>query len=460
MSKHIQDFLDNEYVDYAVYRVIQRLPNLIDSMGQTQRKILHVLSKLPESKKSKTAGVYNLVYSQTNYLHGDASIYTVVENLARECSNNINLLTQEGSFGYRTNRAAAAPRYTGTRFSQVARLIFRKEDTAVLEKQEFEGQEIEPKFLLPILPVGLINGYNAIAVGYSSKFLPRDPTELIEELIRLLTSLEKGKDPRTKVIQPAFPFYSGNIIHDTEHDNSAAWYLTGVLQKMKKKNWVKVTDVPPEFTRESYLKKLKKLIDKGIVKDFKESCSKNTFNFEIKLDPKYWNETEDQLMSRLGLVDKFIENFTFIEANGNITKYDHSGDYLLAFARARQEYYVKRKAWQLENLQKEIDALKERIRFINAVNSNDIVITKRKKTDLESELKAKGFATLDDNYDYLLGMKIYTLTTENVQKFEAAIKDKEAELKKLKETSPEQIHIKELKEVLKFIKPELQKKGL
>jgi DNA topoisomerase-2 len=460
MAKHIQEFLDNDYTDYAVYRVIQRLPNLLDSSGQTQRKILHVLGGLPESKKSKTAGVYNLVYSQTNYLHGDASIYNVVENLARECSNNINLLTQEGSFGYRTNRVAAAPRYTGTRFSQAARLIFRKEDHPILEKQEFEGQEIEPKFLLPIIPVGIVNGYNAIAVGYSSKFLPRDPTELIKEMIRILASLSKGNTPRPKIVQPAFPFYSGNVVHDVEHNNSAAWYLTGVLKKTKRKNWVDITEVPPEYTRESYIKKLKKMLDKGIIKDFTESCSKNTFKFSVKLDPKYWSETEDQLLSRLNLIDKFVENFTFIDSTGDITKFDHVGDYLLAFIKARLTHYQRRKDYHADRLQKEIEALKERIRFINDVNSSNIVITKRKKVDLEKELKDKGYSTSNESYDYLLGMKIYSLTAENVRRFHQVILDREEELKVLLETTPEQLHTSELKELLKFIQPELKKKEL
>jgi len=462
MAKHIKDFMWNEYTDYAVYRVLQRLPNTIDTLGQTQRKILYVLSRLPESKKSKTAGVYNLVYSQTNYLHGDKSIYTVVENLAREASNNLNILTQEGSFGYRTNRTAAAPRYTSTRFSQAARLIFRKEDQPIVHSQEFEGEEIEPEFMLPILPVSIINGFNAIAVGYASKFLPRHPIEVINELIRILRAKEKGKEVRTKILNPVFPFYSGNIILDSQHstNSNSAWYLTGLLTKMKRKYWIDITEVPPEYTRESYIKKLKTMLEKGIIKDYKEACSKNKFSIQVKVTPELWELSEDVLLEKLGLVDKFVENFTFINNKNGIFKFDHIGKYLVEFINERQKYYVIRKEYHIQKLREEILILKERIRFINAVNNSEIIITKRKKIDLEKELNESGYRKIDGNFDYLLGIKMYALTSENVKKFQEVIHQREDYLKKLENISPEQMHINDLEELRTFIKPELQKKGL
>jgi DNA topoisomerase-2 len=465
MAKHIETFMNNDYTDFAVYRVIQRLPFLTDSLGQTQRKILYVLSRLPSSKKVKTAGVYNLVYSETNYLHGDASVYTVVENLAREASNNLNLLTQEGSFGYRTNRAAAAPRYTSTRFSQAAKLIFRSEDNPILEKQEFEGSEIEPKFMLPILPVSIINGYNAIAVGFASKFLARHPVEVINELIRMLKSIASGKDPRPKNLTPIFPFFKGLVVHNTEHTNPSAWFLIGSLTKTKRKNWIEITEVPPEYTRESYIKKLKAMLEKGIIRDYNESCSKNSFKIEVKVSPELWKLSEDELLEKLGLIDKFVENFNFMQTpesdeEETIVKFDTVGEYLLAFLKERQKYYIIRKNYVIDKLTQEIKVLHEKIRFINEVNSGDIIITKRKKIDLEKELKTKDYMEIDSNYDYLLGIRVYALTKENVQKFIDTINVREQELQVIRETTSEQMHIQELQELLKFIKPELQKKGL
>lgn len=468
MARYIQEFLQEDYTAYAVYRVFQRLPHIVDCLAQTQRKIMYTLEKFPETKKHKTSEVYSHVYVTTQYLHGDQSVYNVVEGLARNSSNNVNILTQEGSFGSRTSRAAAAPRYTATRFSKVARLIFRGEDKPIYHEQEFEGKSIEPEFLLPILPVLLLNGYSGIAVGFATKFLPRDPNSLIDEMVKALQFKKKNpskwEDYSIPNIKPAFPFYSGNIIHDTSHNDPSAWIMTGVLKRSKRRNIIEITDVPPEYTRESYLKKLKKLLEKGVIRDFNEKCRKNIFEIEVKASPELWKKTDDQIMEVLNLVDRTVENFTFLNpidsSKPTIVKYDHSGDYLKDFIDIRQEFYDTRKRYILDRLKEEILILHAKIRFINMINNSEIIITKRKKVDLEKELEVLEFPKIEGNFDYLLGMRIQSLTKENADKFTKYIKDKKAEHNLLEKTSTEDLHINELKEFKKFIKPELEKKGL
>jgi len=464
----IKTFLDEDYTAYAVYRIYQRLPHIIDTLGQTQRKILFTLADYPESKKFKTAEVYSKVYDNTSYLHGDMSIYNVVENMAKPYGNNINVLTTEGDFGNRTSRGAAAPRYTSTRFSQAARTIFKKEDNPILTEQEFEGKLIEPKFMLPILPISLVNGYNAIAVGFASKFLPRNPIDIIEQMQTALKYRKRKNSNwdnyKIDDIPPSYPFYTGTIIHDKEHVDNSAWILTGKLHKSKKRNIIEVTDVPPEISREGYIKKLKRFQEKGLIRDYSESCVKNNFKFTIKVSPELWKKSEEDLLELLGLTDRVVENFTFLNPEGDhkntVVKFDSSGEYLKHFIHLRQGYYEIRKEYQLEKLRKEILILEEKVKFIEAVNNEEITIVKRKKKDLEKELKELGYEKIEDSYDYLLGMKMYVLTQENIDRFLNNIKDRKKELQVLEKTPIEDIHIKELEELKKILTPELQKKGL
>ncbi len=464
MSTHIKDFLDNEYTGYAVYRVYQRLPHIIDSLGQTQRKILYVMEGFPDTKKSKTAEVYSHVYNKTQYLHGDKSVYTVTENMARGCSSNIALLTEEGNFGHRTNTGAASPRYTSTRFSKSARFVFRKEDQGILLGQEFEGKPIEPQFMLPIVPVSLINGFLGIAVGFSSKYLSRDPEILIDEMIRSLRYRKKHDSMdrfRWNQLPPKFPYYNGNIIHNTGHENPSAWIMTGVVKKTKTRNIVEITEVPPSYTRESYLKKLKQLLAKDIIKDFTEECRKNSFYFRVKLPPELGRKTEDEILDKLKLTEDYVENFTFIDPRSTeeaIRKFDTAEDYLRVFMEDRQYFYTIRRQYQLDKLKEEIEILYSRIRFIGEVNAGDIIITKRKKKDLEQQLKTQEYKEVDDSYDYLLGMRMHALTEENIIKFKKFIKEKELDYKTLEAASPEDIHIHELQELKKSIQPEIKKK--
>ena len=470
---NIISFLDEDYTNYAVYRVFQRLPHIIDSLGQTQRKILYTLESFPEAKKHKTAEVYSHVYTKTLYMHGDASVYTVVENLARECSNNINLLTEEGSFGYRTDKSAASPRYTGTRFSKLARLIFRRDDWPIFEQQVFEGKTIEPKYLLPILPVGLLNGYSGIAVGFASKILPRDPVDLINKIQDAL-KYKKRKNAKWDTYQIpevnlAFPFFGGNgssntinKITDPLKVKNSSWLIKGSLSKGRR-NTIHITDLPPDMSRESYIKKLKKLIDKEVIKDFSESCVKHKLLFDIKVTPEIFKKSEDELIDLLGMFDKVSENFTFLNPGGEgkntIIKFNTAEEYLKVFIEERQKFYQIRKKYQLDLLQHEILILKERIRFIKEVNAGDIIITKRKKVDLEKELLSKDYIARENGLDHLLGMKMYALTEENIARFEVLISSKEKEYQTLDKTSTEDIHIRELHELLRAGDAEFKKKG-
>jgi len=63
---------------------------------------------------------------------------------------------------------AASPRYIFTKLSPVARRLFNKADESVLEYVVDEGQQVEPVFYTPALPVALLNGVRGIGSGFPS----------------------------------------------------------------------------------------------------------------------------------------------------------------------------------------------------------------------------------------------------------------------------------------------------
>jgi DNA topoisomerase II len=75
-------------------------------------------------------------------------------------ANNINLLEPSGQFGTRLTGGsdAASPRYIFTRLHPISRKLFPKEDDALLDYLEEEGDLIEPRFYCPIIPLLLVNG--------------------------------------------------------------------------------------------------------------------------------------------------------------------------------------------------------------------------------------------------------------------------------------------------------------
>ena len=118
-----------------------------------------------------------------------------------------------------------------------------------------------------------------------------------------------------------------------------------------------------------------------------------------------------------------------------------------AFLAVRLSYYDKRKAFLATKLSEEWEKLDNKVRFILAVIQGELVVSNRKKSDILEELQEEGYQTffpvkknaqaggdavadneegeespdeaeplkLDRGYDYLLSMKLWSLTMEKVQ---------------------------------------------
>jgi DNA topoisomerase-2 len=97
-------------------------------------------------------------------------------------------------------KEAASARYIFTQLNPVTRILFNEKDDTVLDFLEEEGQSIEPKHYLPIVPLVLINGAEGIGTGWST-FIPQfNPRDIVANLKRLM---------RGEPIQPMLPWYKG-----------------------------------------------------------------------------------------------------------------------------------------------------------------------------------------------------------------------------------------------------------
>ena len=247
---NIVDFFKNDYVIFADYRASQRLPNY-DGLIETQRKVLYTFLKQNKTEKEKTVTASAKVLDYTHYNHGDKSMSGVISNMAASYQNNIPLLAEDGSFGFRSNPRPADPRYTSTRLKKYTPLLFNEIDNKIfIEKQYENDKEIEPKSLIPLLPLLLINGQHQIGVGFAIKILPRNPTDIIN-LLKDLLSKKIKVIPHT--ITPWYRDFIGDI--RPKDDNNISWVINGILEK-KGKNIIIIKEVPIGTTRDNILKKL------------------------------------------------------------------------------------------------------------------------------------------------------------------------------------------------------------
>ena len=135
---------------------------------------------------------------------------------------------------------------------------------------------------------------------------------------------------------------------------------------------------------------------------------------------------------------------------------------LRTFFTNRLVYYVARKGFLLDRIVRELSILENKARFVEEVCNEDLVVSNRKRKDLLEELKEQKYDlhpkdedgdeqehekedsneidTSDDDlakgYEYLLGMKIWSLTHERAEELRRQRDEKNGELSKMKATLP------------------------
>jgi DNA topoisomerase-2 len=105
----------------------------------------------------------------------------------------------------------------------ITRKIFREEDNIILNYLNEDGENIEPEYYLPIIPMVLVNGVDGIGTGFMSKIPKYNPLDLIDIILKKLednsyqllnfdfTNTETSIDVN---IKPYYKGFKGEIIND------------------------------------------------------------------------------------------------------------------------------------------------------------------------------------------------------------------------------------------------------
>ena len=113
----------------------------------------------------KVAQLAGYTAEHSAYHHGEHCLFDTIQNLAADIvgKTNIPLLFRDGQYGTRMQggKDAAAGRYIFTKLDALTRDIFIKDDEQLLPRHREDGEMIEPKFYIPIIPMVLVNGCQA-----------------------------------------------------------------------------------------------------------------------------------------------------------------------------------------------------------------------------------------------------------------------------------------------------------
>ena len=446
-----EEFFDKEMIHFSKYDCERSIPNMVDGLKTSQRKVLYAAFKRRLTQETKVAQFSGYVAEHSCYHHGEASLNGAIVKMAQDYvgSNNIHLLQPNGQFGTRLQGGddAASERYIFTQLNPLARLIFPEADDAVLKNINDDGTIVEPEYYVPILPFCLVNGVSGIGTGFSTDIPSFHPIQIVNYLKNKL----QGLPPRAETFTPYYEGFKGSVtkVQDNKYLIKGVYVKTG-------EDKIRITELPIGTWTMPYLVYLDELVDGGVDKAGKKlpSVLKDVVNLstEVAVDitvqfPKGKLATLSQgdIEGLLKLTTTVsTTNMHLFDAECRLHKYLTIEEIIDDFFVTRMKTYQKRKEALICAMEQLLVRLSNRARYILETLSGDVDLRKKTGKQVLELLSGRGFVELEGDYSYLIKMPMDSVTEENVAKILKEKADTENELAVLKATTLEQIWLKEL----------------
>ena len=456
-----EEFINKELIHFSKYDCDRSIPNLMDGLKISLRKILYSAFKKRLTTEIKVAQFSGYVSEHSCYHHGEESLNKAIVGMAQNFigSNNINLLFPSGQFGSRIKggQDASSPRYIFTRLEKIARILFPEQDDNILKYLNDDGTPVEPQFYVPIIPMVLVNGSKGIGTGFSTEIMCYNPTQIIAYIKTKLNP--EASSSSTNEFLPYYEGFTGSITKITD----SKFLFKGSYEKMETDK-IKVTELPVGYWTEDFKELLNDLQnDKDkegkkitpFVKDVYENYTDTTVEFVITFSKGKVDELEkasgdygcNGLEKLLKLYNtSSTTNMNLFNAEDKLKKYDSVEEIIDDYFGIRLGYYNDRKMNLIENLEKELLIMSNKVRYIQEVLAGTIDLRKKKKQEITNLLQSKKYDIMDedDEYKYLVRMPMDSVSEENVDKLVAEHRTKSAELERIKNTTIQQMWLTEL----------------
>eukprot|EP00892_Ulva_mutabilis_P007081 jgi/Ulvmu1/4745/UM020_0029.1 len=466
------DFVHRELILFSRADLDRSIPCMLDGLKPGQRKILFACFKRNLKNDVKVAQLSGYVAEHSAYHHGETSLQSTIVGLAQDFvgSNNINLLYPSGQFGTRLQggKDSASARYIFTRLAPLARHLFNEADDALLEYQTEEGQRIEPKWYLPILPTVLVNGAEGIGTGWSTSIPNYNPLEVVDNIRKMLDG-----EPMEDML-PWYRNFNGEIreIPAARNATGKSFQISGIVHQDEEGN-LEISELPVRKWTQDYKEWLDALVKPAdgegpaLVSDFKEHHTDTEVSFTVTLTDVGLRTAQEKGISTFFKLQTKIStsNMMLFNADGLIEKFTTPEHILTDFYSIRLEYYERRRKHLLREAELQLQRISNKVKFILAVVHGELIISGRKRPDIEidmermdfdrmpkAEARAKPGAPADADeeaeadaqaqgysYDYLLSMAISSLTEEKVQALESERDEKDAEVERMRSTTKEDL---------------------
>jgi DNA topoisomerase-2 len=451
-----EEFIDQEMIHFSNYDCARSIPNMVDGLKTSLRKILFAAFKRRLTTEVKVAQFSGYVSEHSAYHHGEASLNGAIVNMAQNFvgSNNIALLEPRGQFGTRLQGGddSASERYIFTQLNSLTRTIFPEVDDQILNFLDDDGTLVEPEYYIPIIPFSLINGISGIGTGFSCSIPSYNPKQLVNYLVAKLKGIPISMD-----FTPYYEGFKGSVKKVEQHK----FLIKGLYEKVAEDK-IRITELPIGTWTMPYITMLEELVDGSVdkqgkkiapvIKDFTNLSTEVTIDITVTFPKGKFAELVAVGSEDINGLEKLLKlattvsttNIHMFDADRKLHKYESVEEIIDSFMTIRLEAYKKRKAAQLVQLRKIFQKLSNRARYIQESLTGAIDLRKKKADEVTNLLEGLQFDKIEGDYKYLIKMPMDSVTEENVANI---MKETEATAKSiddLEKTAIETIWMHEL----------------
>ena len=457
-----EEFINREFIHFSKYDCDRSIPNLMDGLKISLRKILYSAFKKNLNSEIKVAQFSGYVSEHSGYHHGEASLNAAIVGMAQNFvgSNNINLFMPNGQFGTRLQggKDSASERYIFTCLNKITRTLFPECDDAILNYLNDDGLLVEPIFYAPIIPMILVNGSKGIGTGFSTDIMCYNPIEIINYLKMKLMDNDMKQDVVEFV--PYYEGFKGTISKISE----GKFLIKGKYEKLGADK-IRITELPVGYWTEDFKELLENLIEPGndkdgkkitpVIKDYDDMSKDTNVDFTVtfakgKLDELEKNKIDNGCNGVEKLLKLFTTNTTsnmhLFDAEDKLKKYDRVQTIIDDYYETRLKLYQTRKEYLIAALEKELVLLTNKTKYIMEVLNGTVDLRRKKQEDVVAMLNEKGYDKLEEHgdYKYLTRMPMDSVTEENVEKLLREQDNKKTELENIKKTTIYEMWLSEL----------------
>lgn len=457
-----EEFIHKELIHFSKYDCDRSIPNIMDGLKISLRKILFATFKKNLTTEIKVAQFSGYVSEHSGYHHGEASLNGAIVGMAQNFvgSNNINLLLPNGQFGTRLQggKDSASERYIYTMLNKITRTIYPISDDPILKYLNDDGIPVEPLFYAPIIPMILVNGSKGIGTGFSTDIMCYNPTEIISYI---KTKLQGITITDKNMFVPFYEGFKGTI----EKIQNGKFVLKGIYNKIDNDK-IRVTELPVGFWTEDFKELLEKLMDPevgkdgkkptSLIKDYDDMSKDVNVDFTIIFAKGKIQELESETYDHGNGIHKLLKlsttnttsNMHLFDSNDKLRKYETVEDIIDDYYVTRLQLFQIRKDYMIQSIEKELVVLMNKSTYIQETLDGSIDLRKKKKDDIIKMLFDKGYDEIEDEYKYLTKMPMDAVSEENIEKLNKEYELKQKLLENIKATEIQQMWMNELEKLL------------